>query len=56
MLLTSPTAAHAVLRGAYISGVPMSKEAVEDAFVERAKEIRRQVAAQNEVDREEAQT
>lgn len=57
ILLTSPTAAHAVLRGAYLSGVPMSGESVEDAFVQRAETIRQQYAADScEVMREKAET
>ena len=41
ILLTSPVAAHAICRGAYISGVPLCEGSVEDAFVERADEIRK---------------
>jgi multicomponent Na+:H+ antiporter subunit G len=44
ILMTNPVAAHAVLRGAYISGVPMKDGGVEDAFVERAQEIREELA------------
>ena len=41
LLFTSPVAAHAVCRDAYMSGVQMDKEnSVEDAFVERARTIR----------------
>ena len=40
ILLTSPCGAHAVCRGAYISGVPLWKGSVEDAFVTRADAIR----------------
>ena len=42
ILLTSPVAAHAVCRGAYLSGVPLWEGSVEDAFVERARQIRSQ--------------
>ena len=45
VLLTSPVAAHAVLRAAYVSGVKMSKHSVEDAFVQRAEAIRKDLAA-----------
>jgi multicomponent Na+:H+ antiporter subunit G len=46
ILMTNPVAAHAVLRAAYISGVPMSDDSVEDAFAARAGQIRRQHAAE----------
>jgi multicomponent Na+:H+ antiporter subunit G len=42
ILLTSPVAAHAICRGAYISGVPLWEGSVEDAFAERAETIRRE--------------
>jgi len=42
ILLTSPVAAHAVCRGAYLSGVPLWEGSVEDAFVPRAREVRSQ--------------
>ena len=42
ILLTSPVGAHAVCRGAYLSGVPLWEGSVEDAFAERAKDIRTQ--------------
>ena len=44
ILLTSPVAAHAICRGAYLSGVRLWEGSVEDAFAERAAEIRRQQA------------
>jgi multicomponent Na+:H+ antiporter subunit G len=44
ILLTSPVAAHAVCRGAYISGVPMWEGSVEDAFADRAEAIRQEQA------------
>ena len=40
ILLTSPVAAHAICRGAYLSGVPLWHGSVEDRFTERAAEIR----------------
>ena len=39
ILLTSPVAAHAICRGAYLSRVPLWEGSVEDAFIERADEI-----------------
>ena len=44
VLLTSPVGAHAICRGAYISGVPLWSGSVEDAFAERAQDIRREQA------------
>ena len=55
VVLTSPVGAHAICRGAYISGVPLWTGSVEDAFVERAKEIRSQQAAEGSVNSEETQ-
>ncbi len=49
ILLTSPVGAHAVCRGAYISGVPLWEGSVEDAFADRAREIRE---ATSQADRE----
>jgi len=40
ILLTSPVAAHAICRGAYISGVPLWSGSVEDAFSGRGQAIR----------------
>jgi len=45
VLLTSPVAAHAICRGAYISRVKLWPGSVEDAFAERAQRIRREYAA-----------
>ena len=56
VLLTSPVAAHAVCRGAYISGVKLWEGSVEDSFVERAEEIRREQATEGSGDREKAET
>jgi len=42
ILLTSPVAAHAVCRGAYLSGVPLWEGSVEDAFAPRARQIQTQ--------------
>ena len=55
ILLTSPVAAHAVCRGAYISGVQLWDGSVEDAFADRADEIRRTQAAQGADQSEKAQ-
>jgi multicomponent Na+:H+ antiporter subunit G len=40
ILLTSPVAAHAVCRGAYLSGVPLWEGSVEDRFAGRAQTLR----------------
>jgi len=45
ILLTSPVAAHAVVRGAYLSGVKLWPGSVEDAFAARADDIRAEHAA-----------
>ena len=45
ILLTSPVGAHAICRGAYLSGVPLWEGSVEDAFAERAEQIREDHAA-----------
>ena len=42
ILLTSPVGAHAICRGAYISGVPLWDGSVEDAFAQRGRTIRDQ--------------
>ena len=55
ILLTSPVAAHAICRGAYLSGVRLWDGSVEDAFVERARTIRQQQSKEGPVQREEAQ-
>ena len=58
ILLTSPVAAHAICRGAYLSGVPLWSGSVEDAFGPRAQDIRNaQAAAQiQRAENEETQT
>ena len=56
VLLTSPVGAHAICRGAYISGVPLWPGSVEDAFVDRAQQVRQQQAEEGSVKREEAET
>lgn len=53
VLLTSPVAAHAVLRGAYLSGVPMAHAGAEDGFAERAGQLRRQAKANGQPDPQE---
>jgi multicomponent Na+:H+ antiporter subunit G len=45
ILLTNPVAAHAICRGAYLSGVPLWDGSVEDAFAPRAQDIRNEHAA-----------
>jgi len=55
ILLTSPVAAHAICRGAYISGVPLWDHSVEDAFTERARQIRQEQNKEGMVQREEAE-
>jgi multicomponent Na+:H+ antiporter subunit G len=45
ILLTNPVAAHAICRGAYLSGVPLWDGSVEDAFAPRAQDIRSEHAA-----------
>ena len=55
VLMTSPVGAHAVCRGAYLSGVPLADVSVEDAFVQRAEDVRKeQDFSIDEVQREEA--
>ncbi len=56
ILLTSPVAAHAVCRGAYVSGVALWEGSVEDAFEDRAREIRQSQSEEGMVQREEAET
>ena len=56
VLLTSPVGAHAICRGAYLSGVPLWQGSVEDQFAQRADEIRRERPAEGKVEGEEAQT
>ena len=56
VLLTSPVGAHAVCRGAYLSGVPLADVSVEDAFVQRAEQVRKQQGSSSpEVHREETE-
>ena len=56
VLVTSPVAAHAICRGAYISGVPLWEGSVVDEFKQRAQEVRNQQAAeQGAQEGEEAQ-
>ena len=58
ILLTSPVAAHAICRGAYLSGVPLWEGSVEDAFRDRAEKIRskHQQEEQERVKREKTET
>jgi len=55
ILLTCPVGAHAICRGAYISGVPLWPGSVEDAFVERGRQIRKDQAKEGPVQGEEAE-
>ena len=43
VLITSPTGAHALARGSYISGVRLWEKSVTDKFKDRAEEIKSQV-------------
>ena len=54
VLLTSPVAAHAICRAAYISGVKLWDGSVEDAFAERAQEIKKEQASEGPLENEEA--
>ena len=56
VLLTSPVAAHAVCRGAYLSRVPLWEGSVSDDFAERAQDIRAQQGDQGATEGEKAQT
>ena len=56
ILLTSPVAAHAVCRGAYLSGVRLWEGSVEDAFVQRAATIRSEQTEEGAAEGEEAET
>ncbi len=56
VLLTSPVGAHAVCRGAYLSGVPLWAGSVEDAFADRAEAIRGRPSQEGAAQREEAET
>jgi multicomponent Na+:H+ antiporter subunit G len=55
VLLTSPVAAHAVCRGAYISRVPLWEGSVEDAFAERAEQVRAAQMEQGATEGEKAE-
>jgi len=55
VLLTSPVAAHAVCRGSCISGVPLWGGSVENAFADRAEQIRRQESEEGTVEGEKAE-
>ena len=55
ILLTSPVGAHAICRGAYISGVPLWQGSVEDAFVERSRQIQTDQTKEGPVQGEEAE-
>jgi len=56
ILLTSPVGAHAVCRGAYVSGVPLWEGSVEDQFTGRAETIREEQATEGPPQSEEAET
>jgi len=55
ILLTSPVAAHAVCRGAYLSGVRLWDQSVEDEFQSRADRIHQAQQAEGSVHREETE-
>ena len=55
VLLTSPVAAHAVCRGAYISRVPLWEGSVEDAFAQRAEQVRAAQMEQGAAEGEKAE-
>ncbi|KKM27189.1 hypothetical protein LCGC14_1577200 [marine sediment metagenome] len=55
ILLTSPVAAHAVCRGAYISHVPLCEASVTDDFAPRAGKIRQQQALEGAPEGEKAE-
>ena len=56
VLLTSPVGAHAVCRGAYLSGVRLWEGSVEDAFEARARDIQTQQQEAAEARDEETET
>ncbi len=56
VLLTSPVAAHAVCRGAYLSRVPLWEGSVTDEFAPRADAIRDEQADEGAPEGEKAQT
>lgn len=55
ILLTSPVGAHAICRGARVSGVRLWEGSVEDAFAARAQTIRDQHNREGASQREETQ-
>ena len=55
ILLTSPVGAHAICRGAYLSGVELWPESIEDTFGPRADKIRQQPTLEGADDREETE-
>ena len=54
VLLTSPVAAHAVCRGAYLSRVPLWEGSVTDEFVDRAEAVRAEQDEEGATEGEEA--
>jgi multicomponent Na+:H+ antiporter subunit G len=56
VLLTSPVGAHAICRGAYLSGVPLWSGSVEDQFADRAKTIREEQPEEGVLEREKTET
>ena len=55
ILLTNPVGAHAICRGAYLSGVPLWQGSVEDRFADRAEAIREAQTQEGTVQGEEAE-
>ena len=56
VLLTSPVAAHAICRGAYLSGVGLWPGSVVDDFADRVSQIRKDRAKEGSATYEETQT
>ena len=56
ILLTNPVAAHAICRGAYLSGVKLWEGSVEDAFADRARDLRDRQTEEGLVSHEETET
>jgi len=54
VLLTSPVAAHAVCRGAYLSRVPLWEGSVTDEFADRAEALRAEQDEEGATEGEEA--
>ena len=54
VLLTNPVAAHAICRGAYLSGVNLWEGSVEDRFTDRANQIRKAQSSEKAADHEKA--